>query len=323
MRLTLLVFWVGFVSLNFCNTEAFSQQHADSCRCAFNFVTEEFAVENTVFICSNSAAIPFQYVSEINMPVCDDTLCANVVLKINWDLAGNYKGFDTISGKPLTKFDHKKFTAEDYQKLDKILRNRNSILRVINKDELVDKSVKIKATTVDAVTGATPKTIKESVVDGAVYSSFTLWHFVNGKIKDKMASFTNGIYSDGIAHQLLLSDNYETQLFALRKWTAADFEVHSELLFQVIRQGVPLVRAFAINKTQLPFDNFESNRQFAELFPALDNYSKSIFLGRITSEEKPAKIILPLLTREFKDFNEKQLEQIDAAFQKFEIPKIK
>lgn len=320
MRRAILVNLFCIISANLFNAFAFSQVRGDSCRFAFNFLTEEFEVENSIYICTNSAKIPYQYEAEINMPVCDDTLCANVVLKFYWDLAGNYTGFDTIAGKPLTKFDHKKFTAEDYQKLDKILRNRNSILRVVKKEELVDKSVKIKAATVDAVTGATPKTIKEAVVDGAVYSSFTLWHFVNGKIKDKMAVFTNGVYSNEIAHQLLLSDNYETQLFALRKWTEDDFKQNSELLFQVIRQSVPLVRAFAINKMPLPFENTENNRQFAALFPALDNYSKSIFLGRITSEEKPSQIILPLLIMEFDDFNEKQLEQIKAACLEFKIP---
>lgn len=322
MRLAVLANLICIISANLFHAAAFSQEHRDSCRFVFYLVNDEFAVENAIKICTNSSEIPFQYQSEINMPVCDDTLCANVVLKIYWDLAGNYSGFDTIPGKPLTKFDHKKFTAEDYQKLDKILRNRNSILRVLNNEELVDKSVKIKATTVDAITGATPKTIKEAVVEGAVYSSYTLWHFVNGAVKERMAVFTQGIYSEPVARQLLLSDNYDSQIFALRKWTRDDFEVHSELLFKVIRQSVPLVRVLAINKTPLPFENTKNNRQFVALFATLDNYSKSIFLGRITSEEKPAKIILPLLTMEFKDFNEKQLEQIAGAYRKFEIPEV-
>jgi len=134
-----------------------------------------------------------------------------------------------------------------------------------------------------------------------------------------MAAFTQSIYSEPIARQLLLSDNYETQLFALRKWSGADYESHSDLLFQVIRQSVPLIKAYTISKAPLPFGNFENNRQFVALFPILDDYSKSIFLNRITSEEKPAKVLLPLLKNEINDFNEKQLEQISAAFQKFEI----
>jgi hypothetical protein len=74
-----------------------------------------------------------------------------------------------------------------------------------------------------------------------------------------------------------------------------------------------------MNKAPLPFQQIEKNRQFVTLFSSLDDYSKSIFLNRITSEEKPAKIILPLLIKEFKDFNDKQFEQIEDSYRKFEI----
>jgi hypothetical protein len=298
---------------------AFSQVQADFCNLAFNSVNHEFAVENPIYICQNSNAVPYRFVGEIDMPVCDDTLCANVILKIYWDLAGNYTGFDTIPGKPLTKFDHKKFTTDDYIKLDRILKNRNSVLRRLRKEELVDKSVKVKAQTVDAVTGATPKTISEAVVEGAVYSSFTLWHFVNLAVKDSMMNFTQNIYSEQVARLLLLSENYETQLFALRKLTPNDYEFNSELLFHVIRNSVPLVRAFAISKVPLPFVNTENNVKFAALFAKLDNYSRSIFLGRITSEERSAKSILPLLLAQYKGFDEKQLGQIKEACLKYKI----
>jgi hypothetical protein len=316
-----VVIWI--ITAGLFPTASILQVCGDSCYIAFKFKTDEYVEPNSIKICTNTSQIPFGYQASIDMPVCDDTLCANVVLMFYWDLAGNYRRFDTIPGKPLTKFDHKKFMSSDYLKLDQILKNRNSILRNLKKEELVDKTVKIKAVTVDAVTGATQQTIKKSVVDGAVYSSFTLWHFVNGSIKDSMAAFTEGIYSELIARQMLLSDNYETQLFALRKWSNTDYELHSDLLFQVIRQGVPLIRAYTINKAPLPFSSIEKNRQFVSLFPVIDDYSKSIFLNRITSEENPAKVLLPLLNKEMIDFNEKQLEQIAAAFQKFEIPDFK
>jgi len=299
---------------------ALSQDCTNSCKFAFNFITGEFAVDNTIKICTNSREIPYQYETEINMPVCDDTLCANVVLKLYWDLAGNFKEFDTIPGNPLTKIDHKKFDAADYLKLDQILRNRNSMLRILNREDLVDKSVKVKSTVVDAVTGATPKTIKNSVVEGAVYSSYTLWHFVNGAIKNGMTVFTQNIYSEPIAHQLLLSDNYDTQLFALRNFSEMDYEVQTDLLFQVIKQSVPLIKAYVISKAPLPFSNIEKNKQFVALFSKLDDYSKSIFLNRITTEENAANVILPLVFPLFGDLNKKQQELIAGACQKFEIP---
>lgn len=298
---------------------AFSQVKVDSCKLAFIHITEEFQVENVIKICNNPNLIPFQYFSVVNMPVCDDTLCANVEMKIFWDLAGNYAGFDTIAGKPLTKFDHKKFISADYLKLDEILKNRNSTLRILNKEDLVDKSVKVKATTVDAVTGATPATIKKATVEGAVYTSFTLWHFVNGAIRNRMALFTQSIYSEPVAIQMLKSGNHETQLFALRNMSDKDYEIHADLLFEVIGQSAPLIKAYIITKSPLPFSEFEKNRQFAALFPKFDDYSKSIFLNRVTTEKEVALIFLPMLLSMSGNLNTKQQELIAVACKKFEI----
>ena len=299
-------------------TYAFPQNTDISCIKAFNYVAEYDEI-HAIKICSDAENIPFRYEADINMPVCDDTLCANVVLKIYWDLAGNYSGFDTITGFPLTKFDHKKFTTADYQKLDKILKNKNSMLRILNKEDLVDKSVKVKSETVDAVTGATPKTIKESVVEGAVYTSFTLWNFVNGPIKNQISNYTLDIYSEPISRQILLSDNYETQLFALRKLTEVDFENHSDLLFQVIRKSVPLVKANAIIKTPLPFESEEKNKQFVALFPILDDYSKSIFMNRIVTEKEVAVILLPLMKNYLDLMSEKEQKLYFKACNDFNI----
>ncbi len=320
MRLLELCLLIWICAVGMVHPVVLSQDRRDTCRKAFSYKSDDFTVANTIKICSNFEQLPVGYEANINMPVCDDKLCANVVLKFYWDLAGNYTGFDTITGKPLTKFDHKKFRTDDYLKLDKILKNRNSMLRILEKEDLVDKTVKVKATTVDAVTGATPQTIKNAVVEGAVYSSFTLWHFVNGAIKDSIAAFTLSIYSEPVAQQMLTSDNYETQLFALRKWSETDYELHSDLLFQVIRQSVPLIKAYVISKSPLPFGKIEKNRQLVGLFPMLDGYSKSIFINRITTEKNLATVFLPLMLTMIEDFDKKQLEQIAVAYQKFEIP---
>lgn len=315
LELLIRFFIVGLI-----HPAALSQDRGATCCKAFIYKSDDFTITNTIKICNNIDQIPIGYKAEIDMPVCDDTLCANVSIIFYWDLAGNYKEFDTIPGKPLTKFDHKKFQPSDYLKLDQILKDRNSMLRILEKKDLVDKTVKVKSTMVDAVTGATPQTIKNAVVEGAVYSSYTLWHFVNGPIKDSIAAFTLSIYSEPVARQMLTSDNYETQFFALKKWTNTDYELHSDLLFQIILKSVPLIRAYGISKSPLPFSTNEKNRKFIALFPILDAYSKSIFLNRITAERNLAIVYLPLMVPLLMDFDKKQLEQVKVAFQKFQIP---
>jgi hypothetical protein len=289
---------------------------------AFMFKTEEFAVAQAINICSNADNIKTGYSADINLSVCDDKLCANVILLIYWDLAGNYIRFDTLPGNPLTKFDHKRFTDADYKKLDQILKDKNSMLRILEKNDLIDKSIILKTKTVDAVTGATPATIKRSVVEGAVYSTYTLWHFVNGAVKDSMRSYTGCIYSVQIAGQLLSSYNYETQLFALKRMGKEEYTASLPLIFQVIGRSSPLVKSYIISKAPLPFQDEEQNLKFVSLFPMLDGYSRSIFLDRVTSDSKLATLFLPLMIPVLEDLNKKQLEQYLIAYQKFGIPDI-
>lgn len=296
------------------------QENPLQCRKAFVYKSEAFALNETIELCFDSAGIPLRYKAEINMPVCDDTLCSNVVLIFYWDLAGHYTGFDTIPGKPLTKFDHQEFTTEDYQKMDQILKDRNSTLRTLQKEDLIDKTVKMEATTVDAVTGATPATVKNAVVEGAVYSSFTLWHFVNGTIRNDLAAYTMSQYSDTILRVMLESRNYETQLFALRQMNDADFRKHANLIFSILGRSSPLINAYIIAKLPLPFLNQEINKKFIARFPELDDYSKSIFINRITGEDSLIPSLLPLMTSQIEHLDERQLALISASWRKYGLP---
>jgi len=316
IKLCILIL-VSLVHLS--NATANSWDSIKNCRKAFVYKTDEFAVANMIQICSDASHIPFGYEADINMPVCDDKLCANVILKFYWDLAGNYTGFDTIPGKPLTKFDHKKFLSADYQRLDQILKDRNSMLRILEKEDLIDKSIKVKATTVDAVTGATPATVKNAVVEGAVYSSFTLWHFVNGPLKNRLVSFTQSIYSDSISAVLLNSTNFETQFFALKQMNENDFVRQADLLFRIIPQSTPIIKAYIIGKLPLPFADKEKNLALISLFPKLDSYAKSIFLNRIISEKRIAETFLPILMQQKNDLDKKQIEILKTVSEKFHI----
>lgn len=264
---------------------------------ALVYKTSDYGQKTNTTIQLNEQLLPARYEASLNLPVCDDNLCANVVLKIFWDLAGNYSGFDTLTGKPLTKFDHRPFTTADYHKLDEILRDKSSILRVLEKDELTDKSVKLKSSTVDAVTGATPASVKDQVVEGAVYSAFTLWHFVNGAVKDSLTHYTRRVFSDKLAEQMLQSTNHETQIFALKQLPDSFYETNNTLILDVLSKSSPLVRAYIINKIPLPLSNMEKNSAFASLYNSLDSYSKSIFRERVNSTKSLAAIFTPLINK--------------------------
>jgi hypothetical protein len=297
---------------------AFPLPDVADCRTAFVFKFHENEGSDTIKICSDKLAHSTLYEANLNMAVCDDKLCAILQLKMYWDLAGNYIRFVTIPGKPLTKFDHKPFSSTDYQKLDQILADRNSMLRVLEKEDLVDKSVQVKATTVDAVTGATPETIRNAVVEGAVYSSFSLWHYVNDSIKDLIRDHTKSINTGDITSQMLNSKNYETQLFALKQFSHQDYYTHFEELLGIIKKSNPLIKAYIISKLPLPFEVMEQNRKLVALFPDLDGYSKSIMLNRITEDPKLTTTFLPLLMK-LNSLDSRQKQQLLSAARKYRI----
>ena len=293
-----------------------------TCCEAFQYETDDSAELNTICICLRNK-VPVGYGAMLNMAVCDDQLCANVILKMRWDLAGNYVGFDTVVGKPLTKFDHKRFTDGDYKKLNEILGDRNSVLRVLAKADLVDKDVKLKSATVDAVSGATPATIKNAVVDGAVYSSYALWHLANGSIGDSIRAFTRRIYSEKIAFQLLSSDNFETQLFALKQFSPHDYVKYFERLTSVMLKSKPIVRAYIVNKAPLPFPDRENNLKFVSVIANLDGYSKSVFIDRIITEREMAMAFSTLVFSHLQMFDERQQNKFMTGIQKLGIQDLK
>ena len=286
---------------------------------SFVYKTSDYGQKTNTIIHLNVQLLPARYEASLNLPVCDDNLCANLIVKVFWDLAGNYSGFDTIAGKPLTKFDHRPFTSADYQKLDEILQDKNSILRVLEKEELTDKSVKLKSSTVDAVTGATPASVKEQVVEGAVYSVYTLWHFVNGTLKDSLKKHTVSILSEKLIEQMLRSENYETQLFGLKQLPPNFFEKNTELLFQTLSKSNSLIQSYIINKIPLPYSTLDNNKAFAMLYKNLDNYSKSIFINRILNTKTEAAVFIPIMTEMYLDKDENLSSKMQQAAVKFEI----
>jgi hypothetical protein len=315
-RLYLILYFLG----QFINSTAYSQDSLNGWQKAFLFESEEYAVVDTIMICKSADKIPTGYRANLNMAVCNDGLCARLLLKMYWDLAGNYTGYDTIKGNPLTKFDHKRFSGNDYKKLDAILKDKNSILGTVEKEELLDKRIKIKATNVDAVTGATSQAIKNSVVEGAVYTAYSLWHLVFGTLIDSMRAYTLNVYSKEVAKQLLSSDNYDSQLFALKQMRNSDYETELPFLLTVLRRSVPFIRAYMINKTPLPFADKKQNVEFSLIFSELDSYSRSVFIDRITKEKEVAVVFLPLMIPQLKSLDSRQLDKCISAFQKFEIP---
>jgi predicted house-cleaning noncanonical NTP pyrophosphatase (MazG superfamily) len=240
---------------------------------------------------------PLFYSSSIRTTVCDDEICELMYIKMYWDLVGDYVGFDTVASHPLTKFDHKPFGGSDYQRLHQLLKNEGSILKFKQKSELIDKKVVKASDVVDGTTGATAVEIREEVVEGALYSSYTLWHLAHsGKVKNRITDNTAQLMSDRLMTYLLNSTRSGYRLFAFHNFQAKDYEVYMEYWLNSLNNDMPLTRRYILKN--IPEDMWEEHtvqNKICELFANYDVNTRTYLLNKI---------------EESRTFSSKALEQI-------------
>tara|TARA_R110000868_G_scaffold2277_11_gene17057 strand:+ start:648 stop:1802 length:1155 start_codon:yes stop_codon:yes gene_type:complete len=213
---------------------------------AFVVYTKD-SVQLEVDLIFNSSNEPIQYYSYIVTPVCEEGVCYNLLAEVYWDLLGNFLDYTEVPLDPFTKFDHIKFTADDHVKMKEILKDKTSLLANYKAEDLVDHSIQIKSDVIDGVAGATYKSLSGAVVRGAVYSSHTLWHIVNGEVADKIVAHTESLMNEELLVSMLNSDNYHLQFYALNKIAPED-EKFTPYLIGLISRGSSYVPYFAIEK---------------------------------------------------------------------------
>jgi len=179
-------------------------------------IDEYNGVQYTVELQRDSAGNPARYHAYVFTPVCEDDLCKPVYVNLYWDLLGNYLRYEVPLNEPLTKLDHVEFTPEEYKRLDEMLQDTESLLKDYEIEELVESAATVQpGGNVDAVTGATAKSLQAVVIPGALYTCYTLWHIVHGRVRDTIASVTDSLSSPVLLSNFLRSGNYHYQHYAL------------------------------------------------------------------------------------------------------------
>lgn len=216
------------------------------------------------------------YYARIFTPVCDDSVCYLAKLDVYWNLAGKYLSFDTVPGFPLTKNDHHLFVTRDYEKLHSILQDEYAVLSRIDKKDLVQTSISKKQDGVDEYSGATAIELKQDVVEGALYSSFTLWNLVNGDIRGIIRKNTIKQYSSKIEQQLLQSNDSDMVLLALKNWKKEDYHSRFDVILELIKRGDVLVNFYILKNLQGDILKEKRNHQsIKKIMPQLDEYTRS------------------------------------------------
>lgn len=236
---------------------------------------------------------PILYNSHIITPVCADGDCKLMHITFYWTLLGDYAGFDRSVEEPLTKHDHDEFVYADYWKLHELLKDHNSILKRRAINELVEKPKPSEMEGVDALSGATVKEVKESVVGGALYSCYVAWHLVHGPIKEAIKEYSSKLQDNDMLLGMLESNHTNYQMHALTNLNKEDYKKHLERIAELFKTGIPLVRSFIIKNMSDFFKEIpEEMRPFWEALPEIDINSRSLLLQHL--ENIPENNLLQL-----------------------------
>lgn len=199
---------VGWLSAGFIGVLVLNSMVLSHNRCIAKPImqyTTTKSVVVTVYLVHSERNKPLFYKARLQSPVCMEDLCNPIDVEIEWDLLGDFKGYNEYPDEPITKFDHKPLTLEDHEKLKNILGNKESLLQDYRIEDLVDPSDLIYSEELDGMTGATSKTFENDIVPGAVYTCYTLWHFVNGDLQNKLKEYSESIMNEDLLVDMIQS----------------------------------------------------------------------------------------------------------------------
>ena len=263
--------------------------------------------EHNLTVYFDTEGFPSGYSMELINKVCLDDVCKLVEVTMYWDAIGFYKSLEYPEGKPLTKVEHEPFTPADYEKLDSILKDRESILDDHElgflASEKDDKSPKgeddDEYQEVDGVSKATPGAVKEAVVKDAAWTTWVLWKYANTELVPIMQRMTKSRISPKFLKHLLDSKNWQEIEFALnhlleQKPVAPQYidkvaEImpsagidHIELAIEYLRKASP--------------DKNTCYRKLIGSFPDLNGYNAALVIELLESDPQLEKGILEELT---------------------------
>lgn len=275
------LFLISIVSLLLVSTSL--AQHASVGRTSRAFVADiNDSIKAEVNLRYDEQGQPDAYYSHINTPVCEDGLCKLMVIDVYWDLLGNFLRYEFPPGEALTKLDHLEFSREDHEQLYKILSDKGSILRDYPAEDLIDKRSKPASDKADAISAATRVDVKDAVVSGAVYTTYVLWHIVNGPIAFRIIDHSKPFLTKERVQNMFYSPNFYYQYFALNSISREDSVKYLNEIIHLVKNGTSYIPYFAIEK--IPASSWATDslqQSLLEFFTSADFELQNFMLNRI------------------------------------------
>ena len=263
--------------------------------------------EHNLTVYFDTEGFPSGYSMELINKVCLDDVCKLVEVTMYWDAIGFYKGLEYPEGKPLTKVEHEPFVPADYEKLDSILKDRESILddhelgflASEKDDKRPEGENDDEYQEVDGVSKATPGAVKEAVVKDAAWTTWVLWKYANTELVPIMQRMTKSQFSPEFLIHLLDSKDWRKIEFVLSHLTKQEPVPH-----QYLDKVVKLMPSAGIDHIELVIeylrkaspDKNTCYRKLIGTFAELNGYNAALVIELLESDPQLEKEILEELT---------------------------
>lgn len=272
---------------------------------------------DTLFADINKAGVPLKYWRKITTEVCIDGECRFVQIDLFWNITGRYLGFRLPNGEFLSKTEHDPFNDEEYDRLHNLLSDPNSALANYSLKELViepDSSLK----GVDAVSSATLTAVLDYIVEGAVYTTYTLWHIAHGSTKLAIEKLTTKNLNADLTFQILEKGDIRDKVWVLNhipKTMEFSAPLNAELLHLISGNDIYLAeRALNAIKPDQLTEQIQS--KLTAVFYSSGFLQKRLILLKLKEAPQLNMKIIPSLTS---DLNSLNGALIKALFELFKI----
>lgn len=171
---------------------------------------------DSLYLVKTKENTPLHYFKNELTEVCFDNECRLLDIIVYWNITGRYLGFELPKGEFLSKYEHEPFIAAEYERLNELLDDPNLPLGNITFEKLIELP-ESEEDTVDGVSGATTPEVSKMVVNGAAYTTYTLWNIVHGSTKDLVVSLTEKQLSTDLIDLILNSPDITDKVWALNR----------------------------------------------------------------------------------------------------------
>ena len=294
-------FWLTFLVFIICNAYSNAQEWNDLKKKEIPEFT--FTVNDTlsfaVYIVENPLDKAKYYAAKLQTNVCNDQVCLPIEVNLFWDLLGNYHHFSKQSTFNFTKFDHQYFDENDYKRLNNILLDSLSPLRDYAVEDLLEKEAKKFSFEIDAVTRPTSPLFSNVTVPGALFTVYTLWHIVNGPIKNKLYAQTLKIYKE-LNWQIYFANSKSPtyQEYFLKQLNSNEIEQYKIQIINLLSADDDFIPHYAIDV--LEKNVFKDPVQYNSVLKQLEQLKPHVvteILNSISAANEETKQIL----QKFKD----------------------